>query len=133
MSAGASLSGSFSMMSSSVFPVDEVHRHVGGSVVAEELVHADDIGMLKRGQSARLLLEKLEDGAEFVLAAGRAKPHGLARPVAHGGRKALLDDHAAAEAVARQVSDAESAGIQIPFNDILPGAQLCARWQLVAV
>jgi hypothetical protein len=115
------------------FAVDEIHRHVGGVVVAEELVHADDVGMLKRGERAGLLLEQFENRAEFILAARRPQPHRLPRPAAHGRREAFLDDHAPPEAVARQVGHAETAGIQIPFNHILPGTQLRAGGQLIAV
>jgi hypothetical protein len=115
------------------FAVDEIHRHVGGVVVAEELVHADDVGMLKRGQRAGLLLEQFEDGGEFVLAARRAQPYRLPRPAAHGGGEAFLDDHAPPEAVAGQVGHSESAGIQIPFNHILTGTKLCAGGQFIAV
>jgi hypothetical protein len=121
------------MMSSKRLPVDEIHRHVGGVVVAEELVHADDVGMLKRRERAGLLLEQLENRAEFVLAARRPQSHRLPRPAAHRRREAFLDDHAPPEAVARQVGHAEAPGIQIPFNHILPGTQLRAGWQFIAV
>ncbi|WP_347313707.1 hypothetical protein [Defluviimonas sp. SAOS-178_SWC] len=92
---------------------------------------ADDVGMLQFRQGARFLFKKLEDLAEFLLPALRAKPHGLPRTAADRSGETLLDDDFPAEAVARKVGDPESAGIQIGVDRVLPAAQFRSRRQLV--
>ncbi len=57
------------MTSASVFPVQILHRHEGGALVALNGVDGDDVGVIPRGDDLGLPLEALESvavGSDFA-------------------------------------------------------------------
>ena len=87
-----------------------MHHHVNGVVIAEEIGHAHDIGVLDLGERRRLLEKALDADAKgrggFTgerLDGGAVAARGLVR------RHVLLDDHAlVAAGVDREIDDTET-------------------------
>ena len=114
-----------------VFAVDEVDRHVGGVVVFEHLMHADDVRVNQFGQAPRLVDEVLHEAAQIAGVLARPRAHDAVRPAAERVGKTFLDDHGPVERILRQIGDPEPAAVEESKDRVLPVQQRRPRFQVI--
>jgi hypothetical protein len=98
----------------------EAHHHVDGVVGAEEVGHADDVGMVDARQRPALLEKTLHAVAEDVVVLVRAGLHddrslGAQHQLA---RQVFLDRHRLVVVVTRQIHHAEAAAADLAHDGV---------------
>ncbi len=99
-----------------------VHHHVGGVVVLEKAVDADDVGVAEGRQGARFEQEAVQPDPVLFLVAAALGPDGGGLFVAHRQvvGQVFLDRHLGVQVgIVRQVGDAEAADAQHALDAVL--------------
>ena len=100
--------------------LNEIKRHIGGAIVLEHLMHADNVGMAQLCQTAGFLAEQRHDRLEIRLQAARPCLNHLVAAPTHRIGIAFLDHHLSVQTVQRKIGYAETARPQIAFDPVLP-------------
>ncbi len=108
-----------------------IQCHIGGVVFLEDLMHADDVRVVRLGKGHRFLTEQAHNGFQLILMSARARCHRRVLPAAEAARETLLDDNPASQTILCKISDAESARREEILDRILPEHQFRVRLQFV--
>ena len=95
---------------------DQVKRDIGGVVLFEHLVDADDVGMAQPGQVPRLSHEHLDKRTQVGSIARSSRFDGNSVARRQDTRKTFLEHDFPFQAVGGQVGDAEAAHAEKPLD-----------------
>ena len=101
-------------------PALVAHHHVDGLVGAEEIQHADDVGMVDLGERAAFLEKALHPVAERGEVLDRARAHDVALGAQHQRRRQVfLDRDRGAGLVERAIDDRKAAAADLPVDPVV--------------
>ena len=98
---------------------DEVQCHIRGVVFLENLMHANDVRVIKLGEVTCFLHKQPNDRRKLVLMRPAAGCHQCGRASTESAGKAFFDHDTAVQTVPRTIRDPKPTGIQKVFNFVL--------------